>query len=313
MFENFITNVRRIVQAGVLDFTRNVFVTLASILVMTVTLFVVGMLIFTGVILNSTLEELKAKVDMNIYFALEAPEEDIVALSEKLKVLPEVASVEYVSRDEALALFRERHQNDQLTLQSLDELGENPLGAVLNVQAKNISQYESIATYLQDSPALSQSGTSIIDKVNFFQERQRLAIDRLTRITDSAERLGFAIILILAATTIAITFNTIRLAIYTAREEIAVMRLVGADQTYIRAPFMVEGVLYGLIAGLITLLLFYPLTFWLGSVTENFFGGINVFNYYLDNFLLLSLVIVGSGAILGIVSSFLAVQRYLKI
>lgn len=313
MLDPFVTNAKRIVQAGVLDFTRNVFVTLASVLVMTVTLFVVGMLIFTGVILNSTLAELKSKVDMNIYFTTEAPEEEILALEEKLKALPEVASIEYMSREEALAQFRERHQNDQLTLQSLDELGENPLGAVLNVQAKDVSQYESIATYLQSSSALSQDGASILDKVNFFQERQRVAIDRLTRITDSAERLGFAIILILAATTIAITFNTVRLAIYTAREEIAVMRLVGADQTYIRAPFMIEGVLYGLIAGIITLLLFYPLTFWLGSVTENFFGGVNVFNYYLDHFLFLLFIIIGSGVVLGTVSSFLAVRRYLKI
>ncbi len=306
-------NVRRIVQAGILDFTRNAFVTLASILVMTVTLFVVGLLIFTGVILNSTLNELKSKVDLNVYFTTEAPEEEILALQKKIEVLPEVQSVKYVSRDEALAQFRERHQNDQLTLQSLDELGENPLGAVLNVQAKEVSQYESIATFLKGSSALSQDGTTIIDKVNFFQERQRVAIDRLTRITDSAERLGFAIILILALTTIGITFNTIRLAIYTAREEIAVMRLVGADQTYIRAPFMVEGVLYGLIAGIITLLLFYPLTFWLGEATENFFGGVNVFNYYLQNFLLLFAVIVGSGIVLGVLSSFLAVRRYLKI
>jgi len=313
MLDSLWMNMRRIVQAGVLDFTRNLFVTIASVLVMTVTLFVVGLLIFTGVILNSTLNELKSKVDMNIYFTTESLEEDIFALQEKLRVLPEVQSVTYISRDEALAQFRERHQNDQLTLQSLDELGDNPLGAVLNVQAKNVSQYESIATFLRGSSALSKDGATIIDKVNFFQERQRVAIDRLTRITDSAERLGFAIILILAATTIAITFNTIRLAIYTAREEITVMRLVGADQIYIRAPFMVEGVLYGFIAGIITLLLFYPLTFWLGKVTENFFGGINVFHYYLEHFILLFFIIVGSGVVLGIVSSYLAVRRYLKI
>ncbi len=313
MLDTLWTNVRRIVQAGLLDFTRNVFVTIASVLVMTVTLFVVGLLIFTGVILNSTLAELRSKVDMNVYFTTEAPEEDILALQKKLETLPEVASVSYISRDEALARFRERHQSDQLTLQSLDELGENPLGAVLNVKAKDVAQYESIATFLKGSSALSEGGATIIDKVNFFQERQRLAIDRLVRIADSAERLGFAIILILAATTIGITFNTIRLAIYTAREEIAVMRLVGADQVYIRAPFMVEGVLYGFIAGIITLLLFYPLTFWLGEATENFFGGVNVFTYYLENFFFLFFIIVGSGVVLGIVSSFLAVRRYLKI
>lgn len=304
---------KRIFRAGLQGFMRNIFVTIASVLVMTVMLFVLGMLIFTGVILNSTLTELKDKVDMSVYFTSTAQEQDVLAISDKLKARPEVASVTYLSREAALAAFRERHKNDQLTLQSLDELGDNPLGAVLSVKAKDTSKYEAIATFLQDSGALTPGEQSIIDKVNFFQDRQRTAIDRLTRITDSAQQLGFAIILILALTTVAITFNTVRLAIYTSREEIAVMRLVGAGQIYIRAPFVVEGVLYGLIAGAITLILFYPLTFWLGSATENFFGGVNVFHYYLSNFPLLFLVIVGSGIALGALSSFLAVRRYLRI
>lgn len=306
-------SVKRIVRAGVTGFMRNIFVTIASVLVMTVTLFVLGTLIFTGVILNTTLEELKSKVDMNIYFTTDAPEADIAALQKKIEARPEVSSVTYISREEALAEFRERHKDDQLTLQSLDELGENPLGAVLNVQAKEPSQYESIAAFVREEEALAPGGVSIIDKVNFFQERQRLAIERLTAIADSAERLGFAIILLLAATTVAITFNTVRLAIYTSREEIAVMRLVGAGQVYIRAPFVVEGVLYGLVAGVVTLILFYPLTYFLGEATEGFFGGINVFSYYVRNFLFFLLVIVGSGAGLGALSSFLAVRRYLKI
>jgi cell division transport system permease protein len=91
------------------------------------------------------------------------------------------------------------------------------------------------------------------------------------------------------------------------------MRLVGAGGLFIRAPFMVEGVLYGLIAGLITLLLFYPLTYWLGRSTADFFGGINIFTYYLTHFALFFLIIVGTGVVLGAVASFLAVRRYLKI
>ena len=91
------------------------------------------------------------------------------------------------------------------------------------------------------------------------------------------------------------------------------MRLVGAARFYIRAPFMVEGVLYGLIAGVITLLLFYPLTYWLGRSTADFFGGINIFSYYLSHFLLFFGAIIGTGVVLGAVASFLAVRRYLKI
>src|SRR6185369_7817469 len=98
-------------------------------------------------------------------------------------------------------------------------------------------------------------------------------------------------------------FNTLRLAIYSSREEIQVMRLVGAGQFFIRAPFMVEGVLYGLVAGVVTLLLFYPLTWWLGAATADFFGGVNVFSYYLSHFLLFFAAILGTGVVLGALAS----------
>ncbi len=304
---------KRVLRAGVLDFSRNAFVSVASILVMTVTLFVVGLTMFAGVILGSALQELRDKADVNVYFVQNAPEQGILELKASLEALPEVAKVEYVSSEDALAQFRERHQNDQLTLSALDELGQNPLGAVLNVKAKDISQYEAIASFLQAQQNATQGSASIIDKINFYDEAHRAALTRLEQITDSSSRLGLIIVILLIATTIAISFNTLRLAIYTSREEIQVMRLVGAGSFYIRAPFMVEGVLYGLIAALVTLLIFYPLTWWLGGATGNFFGGVNVFTYYLSHFLYFFLIIAGTGVILGTVASFLAVRRYLKI
>lgn len=308
------TVVKRIFRAGFLDFWRNGFVSLASILVMTVTLFVVGLTLFAGVILNSALADLRDKADVNVYLTTNAPEDQIMELQKSLEALPQVQSVQYVSADEALAAFRERHQNDQLTLQALQELGQNPLGAVLNIKAKDISQYDAIAQFLQQQQALSAGGApSIIDKVNYFDEQHRQALDRLQHITSSAGRLGLILILILVAVTIAISFNTLRLAIYTSREEIQVMRLVGAGTFYIRAPFMVEGVLYGLISGLLTLLLLYPLTYWMGNATESFFGGVNVFAYYVSHFFVFFGILIGTGVVLGAVSSYLAVRRYLKI
>lgn len=305
--------VKRVLRSGLLSFSRNAFVSVASILVMTVTLFTVGVTIFAGVILNSALIELRDKADVNVYFAQGATEDAILEMKASLEALPEVASVEYLSRDEALAQFRERHKNDQLTLQALDELGENPLGAVLNVKAKDITQYEAIAAFLQDQQIAEAGSANIIDKINFYDEQHRAALERLQRITDSSSRLGLIIISILILTTLAISFNTLRLAIYSSRDEIQVMRLVGAGSFYIRAPFMVEGMLYGLIAGIITLLIFYPLTWWLGGATGNFFGGVNIFNYYVSHFLYFFLVIIGTGILLGAIASFLAVRRYLKI
>ncbi len=304
---------KRIFRAGFLDFWRNAFVSLASILVMTVTLFVVGTTVFAGVMLGSAIAELKDKADVNVYFATNAPVDQVMALQQRLEALPEVSSVQYVSADDALAQFKERHQNDQLTLQALDELPDNPLGAVLNIKAKEISQYEAIASFLNSQAAVAQGGPSIIDKVNFYDQQHQTALARLEAITTSGQRLGFIIIAILILTTLAISFNTLRLAIYTSRDEIHVMRLVGAGQFYIRAPFMVEGVLCGLVAGVVTLLLFYPLTWWMGHSTANFFGGVNVFDYYLSHFPLFFVLIIGTGVVLGAIASFLAVRRYLKI
>lgn len=303
--------IKRIVRAGFIDFWRNAFVSFASILVMTVTLFVVGVAMFAGVMLNFTIAELRDKVDVSIYFLTETPEERIMELKTSLEARPEVVSVAYLSREEALAQFRERYKDDQLALQALEELGENPLEASLQVRAKDISQYEAIAQFAQDQDA--ESGAPSIDKISFYDAKYRLALERLQSVANSAERLGFVVIAILILTSIAISFNTLRLAIYSSREEIHVMRLVGAGQFFIRAPFMIEGMLYGLVAGVVTLLIFYPLTWWLGTATASFFGGVNVFSYYLDHFFYFFAIIVGTGVLLGAIASFLAVRRYLKI
>ncbi len=307
---NWIT-IKRIFRAGLLDFWRNAFVSFASILVMTVTLFVVGTTVFAGVILNSALNDLKNTADVSVYFTTTAPEDQILQLQSQLEALPEVASVTYTSADQALADFRQRHANDQLTLQALDELGTNPLEASLQIKAKDITQYDAIAQFLQgQQTSASGNQPSIIDKIDYFDAQHQQALTRLQEIVASAQRLGLIIVVILVLMTLAISLNTLRLAIYTARE---VMRLVGATQFFIRAPFMVEGVLYGLIAGVVTLLLFYPLTYWLGNATANFFGGVNIWDYYLGHFALFFLMIIGTGVVLGAVASYLAVRRYLKI
>jgi cell division transport system permease protein len=306
------TNTKRIIKSGFVNFWRNSFVSLSSILVMTVTLFVLGSIIFIDATLDASLAQIRDKVDINVYFVTTASEEEIIVLKNRLEELPEVESIEYVSREMALERFRARHENDQLTLQALEELGENPLGASLNIKARETSQYEGIANFLQDEAALSTNGEDpLIDNVNYFQNKA--AIDQLTSIVDSAERFGFILTTILALATILITFNTIRLAIYTAREEIAVMRLVGASNAYIRGPFVFEGIMYGFLAGVITLVLFYPFTIWLAPATENFFGNINILTYYINNFGFMFLIIIGSGVILGAISSYLAVRKYLRV
>jgi cell division transport system permease protein len=173
--------VKRVVRAGFLDFWRNGFVSLASILVMTVTLFVVGTTIFAGMILGATLDQLRDKADINVYFTTDATPTQIGELQKSVQALPQVQSVQYTSATDALAQFRAKHQNDQLTLQALDELGTNPLGAVLNIKAKDISQYDAIAQFLESQQTVGGTNTTnIIDKVNYFDAEHRAALERLS-------------------------------------------------------------------------------------------------------------------------------------
>ena len=299
---------KRVARYGLIGFIRNGFVSLSAILIMTLTLFVMVNLFIAGAALDSTLKQLMEKVDVNVYFTTNASEEQVMAMKRELETLPEVASVSYTSREQALSEFRERHKNDASTIQALDQLSDNPLGSSLAIRAKNTSQYESIAKYI-DAKQNSPDG-GLISKVNFYQNKT--AIDRLTSIIETSRTVGIAIAIFLAGASILIAFNTIRLAIYTARDEIGVMNLVGAAHWYVRGPFMVAGILYGVLSGIVVLAILYPLTAWLGPPSERFFGTFNVFDYYTSQFALLFLSILGTGILLGAISSYLAVRRYLR-
>lgn len=305
-----ITAIKRIIRSGFVGFWRNAYVSLAAIFVMTITLTVICGLMLTSELLKVSLTEIKEKVDINVYMVTTADEESIYALKASLESLPDVSEVTYTSREQALTAFRDRHKNDELTIQALEELGDNPLGASIAIRAKETSQYESIAALLDEQRLLEDPESPLIDRVNFNQNKN--AIDKLTSIIDAAERSGFIAMIILIVSSVLISFNTIRLAIYTSREEISIMRLVGASNMFIRGPFMLQGVMYGLVSGVFALLIMYPVTLYLGPVTESFFG-FNIFNHFVSQFAYLFLLLVGSGIVFGVTSSVLAVARYLRV
>lgn len=305
------TSTRRIMKAGFINFWRNAVVSLSAIFVMTVALFVVGSTILTSVFLDSSLEQIKEKVDINIYFNPDAAEPDIFVMKRSLEDLPEVKTVEYISRDKAIENFKARHDNDYLMTQALDELVDNPLGAILNIRAKDTSQYEAIAKHIKAEQEAAGPGSNLIYNVNY--SKNKVVIDKLTEITKGIERVSVAVLLLLIAIAIVITFNTIRLAIYVSREEIAIMRLVGANNSFVRGPFIVEGMMYGVVAAIIATSILYPATLWLKDATDSFYGGIDVFAYYINHLNQIFMVLAAGGIILGAVSSFLAVRRYLKV
>jgi len=307
----FFTKLRRVIKAGFINFWRQGVVSLASIFVMVVALFVIGSLVLSSAVFSSLLAEVKDKVDMNVYMRTDAKETDILALEKSLETLPEVRSVDYVSREQALKDFRARHEDNDLITGALTELDDNPLGAVLNVRAKEPSQYEGIAKFLNTENALGATNNAIIDKVNFYQNKT--VIDRLTKMITMGRDLGLVATIIFVLLAVLVTMNTVRVAIYACREEIAVMKLVGASNNFARGPFLTEGVMSGAVAALITTVLFYPLTLWLTNVTGDFLGGVNVLTYYTSNIFQLFLILLGSGMLVGAFSSWLAVRRYLGI
>lgn len=300
---------RRVAKAGFLNFTRGGLVSFAAVLVMTITLSVITAIILLQAVLYFSLDQIKNKVDVTIYFTVGAPESQIMALEESLKKLPEVGEVAYISAEEALQIFRERHKDDYPTIQALDEINENPLGAYLNVRAKEISQYEGIANFLKSDNTLVLGSANIIDKVNYHQNK--LVIDKLNGIINGAHKLGFLLTLILVVISIIVTFNTIRLTIFISKAEIGVMQLVGASQMRVQGPFMMEGAIYGTIATVVTLIIFFPVTIYFGSNMSGFLG-MNLFDYYSSNFIQISIMVLLSGIVLGMVSSFLAVRKYLN-
>ena len=303
--------IRRMLGGGWKNFVRGGAVSVATVLIMTVTLAIIGSLIFLSALLSFTLNTIKDKVDVSVYFVTSASEAEILAVKDELLKLPQVASVGYTSATDALTAFRARHATDQLTLQALDELGGNPLDASLAVRAKDPSQYESIVNFLEASPALSAGGASIVDRINYAQNKE--VINRLTLAIQATRSMGLAVVILFAIASVLIAFATIRLAIYTAKDEIAVMRLVGASNAYIQGPFIVTGVITGVTAAVLVLLLLWPAAWYAGVKTTAWFGGFNVASYYTEHFIAITLTLLLSGLALGATASVFAIRRYLKV
>lgn len=306
----FWINFKRIVHSGFTNFWRNGMVSLSAVLIMFITLFIIAITIFSSALLQNTLNSLQGKVDVNINMLTSANEEQVLALKTSIEKLPEVESVEYISRDQALDNYRERHKEDQRILAALDELNENPLGAALNIRAKDPRYYVTIQDFLNDNQSVGSPNT-IVENINFAQKKQ--AIDRLTTIIDAGRQFGIVVTIIFVILSILITLNTIRLAIFISKEEIHLMNLVGANHGYISGPFVVTGAMYGIVSAIFVLILLYPITFFVGPRIAPVFFDMNIFSYYVANFGQMFLIIFFSGIFIGAVSSFLAINRYLKV
>jgi len=296
----------RILRYGIQSFWRNGWLSAATIMVMVLTLAVFLGLTLFGVITSGAITTLQDKIDISAYFKQGVSEDDISKIEQSVQSLAEVKNVEYISRDKALEIFKEKHKSDATIGQALQELGDNPLLASLNIKARDPKDYGVIAAYLQNDKF-----SSVIEKVTYGQNQ--LAINRLVKIADTASAAGFAITILLALIAIVVTFNTIRLAIYSSREEIGVMRLVGASNAYIRGPYIIEGIVYGLFSAVLAFVLILLVVYFVSPYISVFIPEMNLLGYFyghLSSLLGYSLLF---GIILGVVSSSIAITRYLRV
>jgi cell division transport system permease protein len=296
---------KRILKTSWLAFSRNGLLSTATVLVMTLTLFVIGGLLLLGVVAHTILGDLENKIDISVYFVPSAEEDDIARVKKSLELLSAVKEVAYVSQESALADFRQRHEGDEIILSSLEELESNPLEASLNIKAHDPSRLSEIAKFLKER------NYPIVDSINYFENK--IVIERLGAIASGVRNSGIILIAVLAFIAILVAFNTIRLAIYTAREEINIMRLVGATSWFIRGPFLLQGILQGAIAASVTAALFYPLMWFAGPRMSAFLPNIDLYGYFRGNFFEFWGILAAIGIFLGVFSSVIAMRKYLRV
>lgn len=307
------SSLQRIIKSGIVNFFRNGLVSIATVLVISLSLFLLTSVLLGSIFVNSFIDELQRKVDISVYFKRAASEDDIVRVQSDLKRLPEVREAIYVSRDDALARFRERHQGEDLILQSLEVVGDNPFPASIEIRASDPSKYEAITVFLEHDRYRELVDVDLAGKQKITYRQNQRVIDRLTAILAAARAIGLVLGIGLAAIAVVIAYNTVRLAIYNSRDEIAVMQLVGASYGFVRGPFIIEGLLHGIIASVFTMAVLYPSLWWIGAKTTAAFGGLSVFAYFVSNVYIISALVFVLGIGLGALSSLLAIRRYLRV
>ena len=297
-------NFKRILRSGVEKFLRDRSSTGAALVVMTIALFVVSSLFILQGMSTFLVAELEEGVDVSAYFHDSATEEEIFQVREQLLALDQVAEAEYVSKEEALRRFVEAYKGNEAILTPLDAIGRNPLLAHLNLKARDPSEYSAAVEFLG-----GEKFTSLIADIDFHDREP--VIERLTLITGGIQTGVLAVIVALSVVACLVAFNTIRLTIYGSKDEIEIMRLVGASSWFIRGPFLVQGVLVGVAASLLTLVSLFALSFFIGDQLRSF-TGFDISSFLTGQFFVLFLLQLACGIGLGILSSTIAIRKYLR-
>jgi cell division transport system permease protein len=297
----------RTFKEGKENFRRNGWLTFATVSILTLSLFIVSLSFLIGVTTSLILENMRAKVSVSVSFNPDVSEERIFEIKNELsKYTKEIISVEYISRDQALQTFLVESGNDPVIAQAIKEIGENPLLASLVIKAVKPEDYPLIVKQVESSTFQND-----ISRINYAKNQK--IFDRLDRINKTTKKAGLILGSIFIFVAILITFNTIRITIYSHRQEFEIMRLVGASNIYVRMPFVFEGVLYGLVAAVLTIVFLFGLAYYFSPLTAGALPQGNLVSFFLSSFWFIFGGLIFLGVSLGVVSSAIAIRRYLKV
>ncbi len=297
---------KRTFREGLDNFRRNGWLSFATVSVLAISLYVISVTIILGISANIVLKNIQDKINVSMYFDATIPEERILDIKNQLIGYQEIQSIEYVSKEQALEQFKKLGDNNPSITQALDEIGENPLLPALVIKAKNPNQYDIITKAIS-----SASFSEDINRIDY--QENKSAIDRLTNIMKLVEQVGLTLGVVFVFIGVLITFNAIRLTMYAHKQEFEIMRLVGASNTYIKMPFVFEGIFYGIVSAVVVMICLYATSMFLAPLTRGSIGGGDILSFYFSNFLIIFASLLLSGIFLGTLSGVIAIRRYLKI
>lgn len=297
----------RIIKFSFQDIARNIWLTIVTVTILLLALFSINTLITVRLISDNAVAAIKEKIDISLFLKADTADTEILALKDKISTLPTVKNVVYISKQDAINSFREKYQNDPTVLAALKELGRNPMSPSLTIIPQDFDQSELLINSLKmiDSP--------IIESRDFSDNS--LILKRLTDITKRVNEVGMFIISIFILTSLLVVYNAIRVAIYTHRQEIEIMRLVGASNFFIYMPYLFSALVYALFSVLVIISLFYPFLTLLQPYLEAFFTGynINILSYFVDNFWIIFSAQFLAIVLINIIASLFAVRKYARV
>jgi len=302
------TNFKRILTFAINDFSRNKGMSIAAIFVLSITIMLVtGLFFFQGVTGYLT-SQIKDKIDITAYFKDGTSEQDILNVRDEILTMsPNIKNIEYVSKDQALSSFNDKHKDNPVLARALQEVGSNPFLPSLNITTNGEpSQYASVANILQTSDF-----SKLIDKVDLAQKKD--TIEKIYSITSNITLFGILLGVILIIVAMLVVFNTIKLVIENSKEEISTMRTVGASDWFIRGPFVIQGIIYGVVAFLICILLSAVIAYFLSPKVAVVLPGFDMFDYFLTNWWIFVLIQLGFGMVMGAISAIIVVKKHLEV